>query len=54
MQKEMLCRYDSKAKRGEMMHRSKVKICIEILFVLASRDPMKLTQLTAKVELNKT
>ena len=38
----------------EMMYRSKLKICIEILSILASRGPMKLTQLTTKVELNKT
>ena len=39
---------------GERMHRSKLKICIEILCILASNGPMKLTQLTTKVELNKT
>jgi len=36
------------------MHRSKLKVCIEILCILASFGPMKLTQLTTKVELNKT
>jgi predicted transcriptional regulator len=36
------------------MHRSKLKICIEILCILASNGPMKLTQLMTKVELNKT
>jgi len=39
---------------GERMHRSKLKISIEILCILASNGPMKLTQLTTKVELNKT
>ena len=39
---------------GERMHRSKLKICIEVLSILASRGPMKLTQLMTKVELNKT
>jgi predicted transcriptional regulator len=37
-----------------MMQRSKLKICIEVLCILASTGPMKLTQLTAKVEMNKT
>jgi predicted transcriptional regulator len=37
-----------------MMQRSKLKICIEVLCILASTGPMKLTQLTPKVELNKT
>jgi predicted transcriptional regulator len=36
------------------MHRSKLKICIDILCILASNGPMKLTQLMTKVELNKT
>jgi predicted transcriptional regulator len=36
------------------VHRSKLKISIEILCSLASNGPMKLTQLTTKVELNKT
>jgi predicted transcriptional regulator len=39
---------------GERMQRSKLKICIEILCILASNGPMKLSQLTTKVELNKT
>jgi len=39
---------------GERMQRSKLKICMEILCTLASNGPMKLTQLTTKVELNKT
>ena len=39
---------------GERMHRSKLTICIEVLSILASRGPMKLTQLMTKVELNKT
>jgi predicted transcriptional regulator len=39
---------------GEGMHRPKLKIFIEILSILASRGPMKLTQLTTRVELNKT
>jgi predicted transcriptional regulator len=39
---------------GKRMHRSKLKICMEILYILASNGPMKLTQLTTKVELNKT
>jgi predicted transcriptional regulator len=39
---------------GKRMHRSKLKICIEILCSLASNGPMKLTQLMTKVELNKT
>ena len=38
----------------ERMNRSKLKICIEVLSILASRGPMKLTQLMTKVELNKT
>ena len=38
---------------GERMNRSKLKICIEVLSILASRGPMKLTQLMTKVELNK-
>ena len=38
----------------ERMQKSKLKICIEILCILASNGPMKLTQLTTKVELNKT
>jgi predicted transcriptional regulator len=37
-----------------MMQRSKLKICIEVLCILASTGPMKLSQLTTKVELNKT
>ena len=37
-----------------MMQRSKLKICIEVICILASTGPTKLTQLTAKVELNKT
>jgi predicted transcriptional regulator len=41
-------------REGERMQRSKLKICIEILCILASNGPMKLTQLTTKVELNKT
>ena len=36
------------------MQRSKLKICMEILCTLASNGPMKLSQLTTKVELNKT
>ena len=36
------------------MQRSKLKICMEVLCILASDGPMKLTQLTTKVELNKT
>ena len=36
------------------MHRSKLKICVEILCTLASNGPMKLTQLTTNIELNKT
>ena len=36
------------------MHRSKLKVCVEILCILASNGPMKLTQLTTKIELNKT
>ena len=36
------------------MHRSKLKICVEILCTLASRGPMQLNQLMAKIELNKT
>ena len=36
------------------MQRSKLKICNEILWTLASHGPMKLTQLTTKVELSKT
>jgi len=39
---------------GEKMHRSKLSICVEVLSILASRGPMKLTQLMTKVELNKT
>jgi len=39
---------------GGGMHRSKLKICIEILCILASNGPMKLTQLITKLELNKT
>ncbi|MGD9130601.1 MAG: winged helix-turn-helix domain-containing protein [Candidatus Bathyarchaeota archaeon] len=35
------------------MHRSKLKISIEILCSLASNGPMKLTQLMTKVELNR-
>ena len=37
-----------------MMVRSKLKVCVEILCTLASNGPMKLSQLTTKVELNKT
>ena len=40
--------------KGERMQRSKLKICIEILCILASNGPMKLSQLTTKVELNET
>ena len=40
--------------KGERMQRSKLKICIEILCILASNGPMKLSQLMTKVELNKT
>ena len=40
--------------RGGRMHRSKLKICVEILCVLASSGPMKLTQLTTRIELSKT
>lgn len=36
------------------MHKSKLKISIEILCSLASNGPMKLSQLMTKVELNKT
>ena len=36
------------------MHKSKLKISIEILCSLASNGPMKLTQLMTKVELNNT
>jgi predicted transcriptional regulator len=39
---------------GERMQRSKLKVCIEILCILASNGPMKSTQLMTKVELNKT
>ena len=38
----------------ERMQKSKLKICIEILCILASNGPMKLSQLTTKVELNET
>ncbi len=41
-------------RRGERLQRSKLKICMEILCTLASNGPMKLSQLTTKVELNKT
>ena len=37
-----------------MVQRSKLKIFMETLCILASNGPMKLAQLTAKVELNKT
>jgi predicted transcriptional regulator len=40
--------------RGGRVQRSKLKICMEILCILASNGPMKLTQLMTKVELNKT
>jgi len=36
------------------VHRSKLKMSIDILCSLASNGPMKLTQLMTKVELNKT
>ncbi|UCC58314.1 MAG: helix-turn-helix transcriptional regulator [Candidatus Bathyarchaeum sp.] len=36
------------------MQRSKLEICNEILWTLASHGPMKLTQLTTKTELSKT
>ena len=36
------------------MYRSKLQTCIEILCTLASNGPMKLTQMTHKVELDKT
>lgn len=36
------------------MQRSKLEICNEILWTLASHGPMKLTQLTTKIELSKT
>ena len=36
------------------MQRSKLEICNDILWTLASNGPMKLTQLTTKVELSKT
>jgi predicted transcriptional regulator len=39
---------------GEKPYRSKLMICIEILCTLASNGPMKLTQLTHKVELDKS
>jgi len=35
------------------MHKSKLKVSIEILCSLASNGPMKLSQLMTKVELNK-
>lgn len=35
------------------MYRSKLQICIKILCTLASNGPLKLTQLTTKVELDK-
>ena len=38
---------------GEKPYRSKLMICIEILCTLASSGPMKLTQLTHKVEMDK-
>lgn len=41
-------------RKDERMQRSKLKICMDILCTLASNGPMKLTQLTTKVELNKT
>ena len=40
--------------RDERMTRSKLKICNEILLILASQGPMKLPQLTTKIELSKT
>jgi predicted transcriptional regulator len=40
--------------RNESVQRSKLEICNEILWTLASHGPMKLTQLTTKVELSKT
>lgn len=36
------------------MQRSKLKICNEILWVLASQGPMKLSKLMQKIELSKT
>ncbi len=36
------------------MHRSKLKICNEILWTLASKGPMKLPQLATNIELSKT
>ena len=36
------------------MHKSKLQICIEILCSLSSNGPMKLTQMTQYVELDKT
>jgi len=36
------------------MHKSKLKVSIEILCSLASNGPMKLSQLMTKVELNET
>ena len=40
--------------RSEEVQRSKLEICNEILWTLASHGPMKLTQLTTKTELSKT
>jgi predicted transcriptional regulator len=39
---------------SERVQRSKLEICNEILWTLASNGPMKLTQLTTKVELSKS
>ena len=36
------------------LHKSKLQICIEILCSLSSNGPMKLTQMTQYVELDKT
>jgi len=53
MQKGRLCCHNSVG-WGEVMHKSKLKVSIEILCSLASNGPMKLSQLMTKVELNKT
>jgi len=39
---------------GKKLYRSKLQTCIEILCTLASNGPMKLTQMTQYVELDKT
>lgn len=40
--------------RVEKPYRSKLMLCIEILCTLASKGPMNLTQMTHKVEMDKT